>query len=579
MPDLTGFNAARPGRDLAWLLLVALVVVGAGIGLRDPWPTDEPRFALLSKYILDSGEWLFLRRGDELYSDKPPVFMWLQAAAISLAGSVRAGFLLPSLLASLGTLALVYDLGRRLWTHRVGLAAAWLLLFALQFTFQAKRAQIDPTLLLMMTLANYGLLRHLLRGPDWKMWCLGWFAAGLGTVTKGAGMLSLMLLLPAAVAVAARWRGIAFGTPRRLWLGPVAFLLASLVWLGPLLWAVSTRDDPALHDYLRTILFHQTVDRYASSWDHHEPFWYQFGVMATLWLPAALALPWAVPAWWRRLRRKDPRYLLPLAWVAMVVLFFSVPDGKRDVYIMPALPMFCLALAPLLPGLVRRAAVQRLVTAFVLALGTVLVLSGVAVLLGDTGIERKLLAERGIGADDIARVAWMVLAMGAWSLACAAWQRGRRSVFAAAFALAGVWLLYSFAAYPLLDRHSSPRQMMVDVARIIGPDAELAAVAWREQQLLHAGRPVRTFGFGPQPRGGAPWPAQWSAAAAWLASGSQARWILSLDDAIPDCVDRSRMVAVGVSNRRTWSLVPRSALPAGCPDGGGGRHAARPPSR
>lgn len=579
MTDRFAIDAARPGRDLGWLLLAALLVIGAGIGLRDPWPTDEPRFALLSKYILDSGEWLFLRRGDELYSDKPPVFMWLQAAAIALAGSVRAGFLLPSLLASLGTLALVYDLGRRLWTHRVGMVAAWLLLFALQFTFQAKRAQIDPTLLFLMTLANYGLLRHLLRGPDWTMWCLGWFAAGLGMVTKGAGVLSLMLLVPAAVAVARGWRGVRLGSWRRLWLGPAAFLAASLVWLGPLLWAVATRDDPVLRDYLHTILFHQTVNRYASSWDHHEPFWYQFGVVATLWLPAALALPWAVPAWWRRIRRGDPRYLLLLGWVAMVVLFFSVPAGKRDVYIMPALPMFCLALAPLVPGLVRRAGPQRLVTAFVVALGAVLALAGLAVLLADTGFERKLLAERGIGGGEIALVAWAVLAMGAWSLACAAWFRGRRSVRAAAFALAGIWLGYSLALYPLLDRHSSPRRMMAEVSRIVGPDAELAAVAWREQQLLHADRAVHTFGFGPQPRGGAPWPAQWAAAADWLSRGSGERWILSLDDALPECVDLARVVAVGVSNRRTWSLVPAAALPTGCPGGGHRGHAAPPPSR
>ena len=570
MTDRFALDPARPARDLGWLLLVALLVIGAGIGLRDPWPTDEPRFALLSKYILDSGEWLFLRRGDELYSDKPPIFMWLQAAAIAIAGSVRAGFLLPSLVASLGTLALVYDLGRRLWTHRIGMMAAWLLLFALQFTFQAKRAQIDPTLLFLMTLANYGLLRHLLRGPDWKMWCLGWFAAGLGTVTKGTGALSLMLLVPAAVAVARGWNGIQWGSARRWWLGPAAFVLAALVWLGPLLWAVSTRDDPVLREYLHTILFHQTVNRYASSWDHHEPFWYQLGVVATLWLPAALALPWAVPAWWRRIRRGDTRYLLLLGWVAMVVVFFSVPAGKRDVYIMPALPMFCLALAPLVPGLVRLAGPQRLVTAFVVALGALLTLAGLAVLLGDPGFERKLLAERGIGADDIVLVASAVLAMGLWSLACAAWLRGRRSVRAAALALGGIWLVYSFALYPLLDRHSSPREMMQEVARIIGPDAELAAVAWREQQLLLADRPVQTFGFGPQPRGGAPWPEQWAAAAHWLPRGAGERWILSLDDALPDCVDRARVVAVGVSNRRTWSLVPAGALPAGCPDGRAG---------
>ena len=39
------------------------------------------------------------------------------------------------------------------------------------------------------------------------------------------------------------------------------------------------------------------------------------------------------------------------------------------------------------------------------------------------------------------------------------------------------------------------------------------------------------------------------------------------------------LVAVGVSNRRTWSLVPAAALPAGCPGGGHRGHAAPPPSR
>ncbi|PSD23717.1 hypothetical protein C7E18_23200, partial [Stenotrophomonas maltophilia] len=44
---------------------------------------------------------------------------------------------------------------------------------------QAKKAQIDPLLLLFITLANYGLLRHLLLGPSWRWWWLGWFFAGI----------------------------------------------------------------------------------------------------------------------------------------------------------------------------------------------------------------------------------------------------------------------------------------------------------------------------------------------------------------------------------------------------------------
>src|SRR4051812_46642386 len=31
-------------RDLFWLALALLVIIGTGIGIRDPWPADEPRF-------------------------------------------------------------------------------------------------------------------------------------------------------------------------------------------------------------------------------------------------------------------------------------------------------------------------------------------------------------------------------------------------------------------------------------------------------------------------------------------------------------------------------------------------------
>src|SRR5579883_3141583 len=187
---------SRSRRELWLFLLFALAVIGAGIGLRDPWPADEPRFALSAKQMVDSGDWLIPHRGHEIYADKPPVFMALQAAAFELVGNWRIAFLLPSLLAALGTLFLVYDLGRRLWDHRTGIYAGVALLCVFQFVYQAKRAQIDPTVTFFITLANYGLLRHFLLGPDWRAYGLGCFAAGLGVITKGVGVLALLMFLP-----------------------------------------------------------------------------------------------------------------------------------------------------------------------------------------------------------------------------------------------------------------------------------------------------------------------------------------------------------------------------------------------
>src|SRR6516225_2086683 len=166
--------------DVGLLLLAAFIQIAAGIGLRDPWPADEPRFAMIAKQMVETGSWLIPHRGSELYSDKPPLFMLLEAASFELTKQWRVAFLLPSLLASLGTLGLIYDLARRLWGHRAGLYAAGVLLTTFQFVFQAKRAQIDPCVTFFITLANYGLLRHMLTGPAWRWFHIGCAAAGFG---------------------------------------------------------------------------------------------------------------------------------------------------------------------------------------------------------------------------------------------------------------------------------------------------------------------------------------------------------------------------------------------------------------
>ena len=72
----TGFPVPPPirTRDLLWLGLALLVIIGTGLGIRDPWPADEPRFAAVARDMVATGEWLFPRVGGDLYQDKPPMF-------------------------------------------------------------------------------------------------------------------------------------------------------------------------------------------------------------------------------------------------------------------------------------------------------------------------------------------------------------------------------------------------------------------------------------------------------------------------------------------------------------------------
>ena len=469
----------------------------------------------------------------------------------------------PSLLAALGTLWCVVDLGKRLWTRRVGLYAGWALLFTLQFMYQAKKAQIDPLVTFWITLANYGLLRHFLSvrddpEADWRMWTLAWFAAGLGTITKGVGVLALLMLVPALLASRGGWRNMR--TPlrdARVLLGPLAFLAAAAIWLVPMLVAALSNPDPAYRAYLNDILFNQTARRYLKSWDHPQPPLYYLGMMLILWLPPLLALPWALPAWRRRLRRRDARYLLPLMWWALIVLFFSFPSGKRDVYIMPALPMACLALAPMLPGIVRKLWAQRLTFAFGTGLALAMCVVGLGTLWGSPSFNRPFIVDSGLSLSQAHARAWLLIAISTWGLGCMLWFGRRRAPLGVMSMLAGLWVLYGLVAYPLLTDSSSARGLMVQVGRQIGPNAELGLVAWKEQNLLMADRPATTFGFV------TPAEQQFRRAITWQAQAPQRRWLLVEAIALQPCVDRTRAKKVGSAIHREWWLLKFDAV-TGC---------------
>jgi 4-amino-4-deoxy-L-arabinose transferase-like glycosyltransferase len=234
-------------RELFWFFAIALIVLGAGIGLRAPWPADEPRFVLVAKQMWDSGDWLFPHRGHELYADKPPLFFWLLGAAYALVRDWTWAFLLPSLVAAMATLWLTYDLTRRLWSHRAGLWAAIAVLACVQFLYQAKRAQIDPTVVCFITLGVYGIARHVLLGPAWKWFWIGCFAAGLGVISKGVGFLALLALIPYALMRWRGWNGLADlgrGNALRWSGGALAFLAAIAVWFVPMIVTATTCGDP-----------------------------------------------------------------------------------------------------------------------------------------------------------------------------------------------------------------------------------------------------------------------------------------------------------------------------------------------
>ncbi|MEM8514093.1 4-amino-4-deoxy-L-arabinose transferase-like glycosyltransferase [Massilia sp. MP_M2] len=544
-----------------WIVALTIVALFAGIGLRAPWPADEPRFAQVAREMVDSGQWLFPTRGGEFYPDKPPLFMWLIALFYGLTGQLKIAFLLPSALAGLGTLWLVFDLGRRLWGENVARSAVLALVFTPQFLLQAKGAQIDAVLCFWITLGCYGLVRHFLIGPAWGWYAASWVAMALGIMTKGVGFLPVLMLIPLAV-----WRACADGSGRpawrlRAWWGPVLMLGTLALWLAPM-WLVTERvHSPELLAYRDNILFRQTAERYAHAWHHIQPWhYYLTTALPGMWFPL-VALFLLQMRSIKRLWPSSAALRVLLSWVALVLLFFSASPGKREVYILPALPMFALALAWVweqVPLQGRRAA-ALLLRAALLLMGLLLTsLAAVALLAPD-----RLPSRAADYAEALATLAPGLLLLGL-ALAGIVLLLRTRALFEQ-LALASVlsWLYIGFWVWPTIDPHRTPRAVLQQLERRLAPDAEVGMLDFKEQFLLFADRPLVHFSYL------APLAEQERSAWHWMRA-APARVLLVPGHLALRCFDLTQQRMLGQAHRRDWVLLDAAALRAHC-DGAAGR--------
>jgi 4-amino-4-deoxy-L-arabinose transferase-like glycosyltransferase len=545
-------------RHTLWWLLALIVVLFLGVGMRYPWPADEPRFAQIAREMVESGQWLFPTRGGEFYPDKPPVFMWISAAFFALLGNLKLSFLLPSTFAAVGTLLLVHDLGKRLWNEQVAFWAVLVLAFTPQFLLQGKTAQIDALVAFWITLGCYGLIRHFITGPHWRWYFVSWIAMGLGIMTKGVGFLPLLMLLPLALWVknpAAvneedkvwRWRALA---------GLLVLLLTVACWLGPMLWQVHAQGTEDLLAYRNNILFRQTAERYANAWGHLKP-WHYFltQAMPLVWFPlpfVALALIKPLGT----LLRADAKLRVLLVWVGLVVLFFSISKGKREVYILPALPMLALVIAVLWDN-ARASKGARVLSAI---LPWVLALAAVAI--GALGAviqwaPHKLSARLQEYGDLLDTLGLPLVGLAAVLLVLLVALRRRDLFVRLAVNSLAVWVFVALVAWPRVDPHRTPQQIMADVEDHLPPGAELGLLQFKEQFLLFSQRKLTHFSYL------SPIEQQERRAWAWVHEAPN-RFVLTPTDAELTCFDFTQAVSLGEAHRREWVLLGAEALNAEC---------------
>lgn len=314
----------------------------------DLWAPDEPYFGEGAREMVVDGQWAVPHVNGAVTTDKPPLFFWLIAiASLPFHRVTSLTARLPSALAMIAAAALTMRLARRFAGERAGPVAGLVFVTTYLVWDKGRSAQIDA-LLCVLVLAAVSAFEAYRAGDlgGRRAGLLFWASAALATLAKGP----VGFLLPLGIALVTlaldrnlrSWRAFAPAS------GPVLFLGLVGAWM-----ALATIGGHGTYSVWGAFEKH-VLERAVHGMHHKQPFWYYAKVLPVQLVPWTMMLPAAILAAWRR---RDPGDRFLLAWAAFVVVFFSVPVEKRDLYVLPAYPAFAILVARTLEApLLRRLA-------------------------------------------------------------------------------------------------------------------------------------------------------------------------------------------------------------------------------
>jgi 4-amino-4-deoxy-L-arabinose transferase-like glycosyltransferase len=328
----------RPWSVAALVVLLAALMLGAGLGRPALYEPDEARHAEVAREMVETSsgwrEWVTLHHNGQPYRNKPAPFYWLVAAAYLLFGVDEASARLVSAVG--GTLAAVAVAlwGTARWGPRAGLLSGVVLLTAPEFVLLGRFSTLDMTMTLWVTLGMLAVDRFV-EEPGRSLVPAAVFGA--------AGLLSKGLVAPGLIALVGLAGG---GAGRRLWLlTPRTVVTAGAVFVAIAVpWhAVVAALDPA---YLRQLYVDQQWNRAVAAGRRLH------ARSALFYLPVLFAgfFPWSalLPASLRGTLwpdRRDHATVFCGLWAGITLLVFGMAQGKVGSYVLPAIPPLALLTA------------------------------------------------------------------------------------------------------------------------------------------------------------------------------------------------------------------------------------------
>ena len=316
------------------LCLVCLIILFHGLGSTAFFEPDEGRNAEKAREILLLGDWVTPHQNFLPTFDKPIFFYWLVALSFKVFGFAEWSARLPSLLAAVGCLLLVYRFARIEWGIWEALWSCLVLVTSIEFVILSRIVIFDMTLTLFITwaLMSFYAAQQSIHSKSRNLHWLSMYAAmGAATLVKGLlGVVVPSMVIFFYFVLSRKWFLL---RQMRIIPGAVVYLVIVAPWY---LW-VEMRNP----GYLRYFVWEEHFVRFLTPYFGRTKSWYYFFIVLGIgFLPWSVILPVTMRSLWKR-RAHDVNHFL-VSWVIVPFVFFSLSHSKLPHYILPIFPALAL---------------------------------------------------------------------------------------------------------------------------------------------------------------------------------------------------------------------------------------------
>ncbi len=344
----------------ALLGVIAVIVFFPGLSIRSLWGS-EGRWAVIAREMFRSGNYFLPTINGEVYFDKPLLSYWVILPFYWAFGITEWTARVPTALAAVTSVLLLFAMGRSLFGRTVGAASAAMLVTSGMFVYWSRTASAEMLNLLGIWSMLF-VYRRGCRNGSFPHLLLFYLIGALSCFCKGPVAVAVVAFVVAVsgladVVYAAAGSGLSWPfiwkatKDQFAWLfsmpsigaAAMGVCLFGLLLLSPIYFTGSWSSV--------SLMWMENVVRFLRPYDHTDPP-YTYVTNSLIFIaPWSLMAVAAVWTFCQGKKNEDRRWVL--ATTSAIFAFFTLSGSRRGYYILPLLPALVLMTGEALSDLIR----------------------------------------------------------------------------------------------------------------------------------------------------------------------------------------------------------------------------------